>query len=461
LTNQNDITLLDLPEMNQIPIPVPEFSASIHQWQRGVLEIFEKHLVRFFLLNWHRRARKTTLLMNLLIREAFDHPNKVYAYIGPTYTQAKAIIWRDPNMLPKYIPYDLIKRRNESELFVELTNGAIIAIKGADNPDSIRGQDYEGVVLDEWALMKPMVWEEILRPIIAQNKNRWAMFAFTPKGRNFVYDYWIKADLWPDWYKSFLPVSLSKIITQDELDKAKREIPEELYNQEFECSFLADEENTLISSKSVEALRGITRYSTEIKRVIACDPSQGGDECVIYALENTGIREQKILHVKDTMAIVGEISTMMYKHKANLAAVDSIGIGAGVYDRLRELGKEVIDINSATRAGEEDRFYNLRAEMWWYAMEQIRDGKVEYPSDPELRRELSFVKYRVVNSNGRIQLEPKEETKERLGRSPDRADAFIYGLWALKYAQPVKKDGWRDYSDKKEIKSAVTSAMAA
>jgi hypothetical protein len=65
-------------------------------------------------------------------------------------------------------------------------------------------------------------------------------------------------------------------------------------------------------------------------------------------------------------------------------------------------------------------------------MEQIQNRKIPYPKDEELRRQLSSVRYKVVNSNGKIQLEPKDETKKRLKRSPDRADAFVYGVWAGK-----------------------------
>jgi len=364
-------------------------------------------------------------------------------------------------MLMRYLPSDIILRKNESELFIELTNGSLITIKGADEPDSIRGTDYQGVFLDEWALMKDMVWTEILRPIITQDNSRWALFAFTPKGRNFVYDYWMKADVWTEWYKSFLPLSKSKLLPEEEIGKAKKEMPAELFDQEFECSFLADEERTLIPARAVEDLRLVKHYWKEIKRIVSCDPSQGGDECVIYAIENSEIKETKILHINDTMAIAGEIAVMMQKHNTPQAAVDSIGIGAGIHDRLRELGHKVIGIQSAEKADHEDRFYNRRTEMWWYVMEQIRDKKISYPEDPELRRELSFVKYKVINSNGRIQLEAKDLTREALGRSPDRADAFIYGIWALSKTEPIKsKDRWREI-ESHEIGSPVTNAMTA
>lgn len=365
-------------------------------------------------------------------------------------------------MLERYLPADFVKRRNESELYVEFNNGSVLAIKGADNPDSIRGQDFEGVGLDEWALIKPMVWEEILRPIITQSDKRWAMFAFTPKGRNHAYDYWVKAQKLDDWYISLLTASVSKLLPEAELVKTKNEMPPTLYDQEFECSFVADEDNVLIPTADVDRLAGIKRYEQDMRRVVSCDPSQGGDECVIMAFENTEVVETKIMHIKDTMIIAGEIAVMMNRYETNHCAVDSIGIGAGICDRLRELGKDVDYINSAETANEEQKFANRRAEMWWYAMEQIRKGNVEYPKDAELRRELSSVHCRVVSSNGKIQLEPKDKTKELLGRSPDRADAFVYGLWALQRAEPDKEIS--DYGNKarsREVKSGVVSAMAA
>lgn len=195
---------------------------------------------------------------------------------------------------------------------------------------------------------------------------------------------------------------------------------------------LESAENVLIKFSMIENLKGIFHNPVEIKRVVSCDPSLGGDECVIKALENGKILETKILHENNTMVIVGEIAVVMNRHGIDDVAVDVIGIGAGVADRLSEIGKNVIRINSAEQAEEKDRFVNKRAEMWWYAMEQIQKREIPYPEDEELRRQLSAPKYQVVSSSGKIKLEPKEETKKILGRSPDRADAYVYGLWALK-----------------------------
>lgn len=191
-------------------------------------------------------------------------------------------------------------------------------------------------------------------------------------------------------------------------------------------------DNVLIPSQTIEQLKGERVIRSGIKRLIACDPSQGGDECVIYIFENTKITETKILHEKDTMKITGELDVLCRRHSISNVMIDSIGIGAGIADRLEELDYEVYRINSATRSIDE-RFANLRAEMWFYVAESIRDKKIEYPEDIETRRQLCSVRYEVTNSNGRIQLEPKDRTRKRLGRSPDRADAFVYGIWGLQH----------------------------
>jgi phage terminase large subunit-like protein len=381
-------------------------------------------------LRWHRRARKTTLLLNLLIRECVKNPKSVYGYIAPTYTQAKGIIWTDPNMLNSYLPHELVKRKNESELLVEFKNGSILSIHGADNPDSARGKDFHGIVGDEFALWKREMWEEILRPVIAHGKNRFAIFAFTPKGLNHAYEYWNQSDSWEGWYKSVLRASESGIIDADALRQMKKEMPEVLYNQELECDFLAGDDFTVIRPSDIENLQNVMQMPLGTKRIISCDPSQGGDACQIYVFENTKVVEEKELHLNDTMKIVGELMLLGSKWKTKAYAIDSIGIGRGIVDRLAELKQDVIAVNSAESSGDE-RFYNRRAEMWWYVLELMQSREVEYFKDTELKRQLTSVRFKVLNSNGLLQLEPKIETKKRLGRSPDKADAYIYGLWGL------------------------------
>lgn len=422
--------------MPEIQVPVKEFQP--HKWGLDFLRTFDSRLARFFMLCWHRRARKTTHTLNLLIREAIRNPKKVYGYIAPTYVQGKSIVWRDPNMLKRYLPMEHVKNMNESELFVEFKNKSILAIKGSDKPDSIRGMDFEGVALDEFPLMKRAIWEEILRPIITQNKNRWAAFTFTPKGINHAHEYWQNALHWEGWYRSMLKASESNLLPADELKQAKIEMPGALYEQEMECSFVAREEKSLITSEMLEALEVVQLVSPEIKKLIACDPSEGGDECVIKAFKNTQCVEQRILHENDTMKIAGEMMLMAAQYGTINHAVDSIGVGSGIASRLRELKQNVIAIQSAEKANEPERFYNKRTEMWWYVSDLIRQKMHEPIGDHETKRQLVAPKYEVIDSNGKVKVEPKRYTKDILGRSPDRGDCHVYGIWALQY---VDADG--------------------
>lgn len=221
-------------------VPVKKFLDGLHQWQKEVLRDFDARLYRFFLINWHRRSRKTTLAINVLVKESCKNPNSRYGYITSTYKAAKNIVWRDPNMLKSYLPADAVKKINETELYVEFTNGSILSLHGSDDPDSIRGVDFSGVVLDEYPLIKKNVWDEILRPIIAQDIKRWAIFIFTPKGKNHAHQQWVKAKDSKEWKCYQLKSSESGIISDDELAKMKEEVPERVYLQEMECEFNDD-----------------------------------------------------------------------------------------------------------------------------------------------------------------------------------------------------------------------------
>ena len=170
------------------------------------------------------------------------------------------------------------------------------------------------------------------------------------------------------------------------------------------------------------------------KKVIACDVSRfGDDETVIYYMENTDIKDAMIFGQKDTMQTAGKIHIWAQEKKPDLIGIDEIGVGAGVTDRLIEMGNNVLPINSSNTGEDKNKYYNLRAQMWWEAGEMFarKDIQLTY-QDSELRRQLTAPTYEI--RNGRIKIEEKEKIKDRLGRSPDRADTYIMGLYTLKRA---------------------------
>jgi hypothetical protein len=125
---------------------------------------------------------------------------------------------------------------NESELRCDLPNGARIRLYGADNPDRLRGLYLDGVILDEYADMRPSLWGEVIRPLLTDRQG-WASFIGTPKGHNAFYDVWTKAG--EDWFRLNLKASETGLIAESELIAARSQMTEDQYQQEFECSFEA------------------------------------------------------------------------------------------------------------------------------------------------------------------------------------------------------------------------------
>jgi hypothetical protein len=109
---------------------------------------------------------------------------------------------------------------------------------GADNPDALRGLYLDGVILDEYADMRPRVWGEIIRPLLADRQG-WAVFIGTPKGHNAFYDIWRTAQSSDSWFAASIRASTSGLLPASELEDARRGMTQDQYDQEFECSFEA------------------------------------------------------------------------------------------------------------------------------------------------------------------------------------------------------------------------------
>ena len=324
--------------MTAIDVPVKEFLEGITPQQHEVLRDFDSEKYRFFLINWHRRARKTTLAINLLIRDAATNPNSRYGYITSTYTAAKNIVWRDPNMLRRYLPEALVKRKNETELYVEFKNGSILSIHGSDNPDSLRGVDFKGVVIDEWAFVDHLVWEQIIRPIIAQDKKRWAVFIFTPRGRNHAYRQWVATKDNPEWGHYQLDAPTSGIIDLEELEKIRKEVPANTYAQEFLCEF-GDDGAGVFHGVDLCATGGQEGPKLGLSYVTGVDLARIEDYTVLTTMcrESRHVVSHKRFNDVDWSvqkeAIIDEV-----KRYNSMAVIDSTGVGDPIFEDLNKAG---------------------------------------------------------------------------------------------------------------------------
>ena len=191
---------------------------------------------RFKIVAAGRRTGKSRLAAWLLIVNALQTERGQVFYVAPTQGQARDIMWQ--TLLELGNP--VITGSHINNLQIKLVNGATISLKGADRPETMRGVSLKFLVLDEYADMKPDVFEQILRPALADQKGC-AMFIGTPMGRNHFYELYKYADLGDDdTYKSWHFTSYDNpVLDPDEIDVAKKSMSSYAFRQEFMASFEA------------------------------------------------------------------------------------------------------------------------------------------------------------------------------------------------------------------------------
>lgn len=184
----------------------------------------------------HRRAGKTVACIMDLIAKAVQHKGREprFAYIAPTYTQAKDVAWSYLKRYTSAIPGIGV---SESELSITFPhNGARIRLYGADNYDRLRGLYLDGAIIDEAGDIDPRAIGEVIRPALSDRKG-WATFIGTPKGRNEFHKIHQNAEDKEDWFSAKLRASETKLIDAEELRSAQEQMTPEAFAQEYECSF--------------------------------------------------------------------------------------------------------------------------------------------------------------------------------------------------------------------------------
>lgn len=201
-------------------------------WQTQIWD--DKH--RFRVVCAGRRSGKSTLSQLTAITWANDNPG-LYWIVCPTYRQAKQIHWHG---LRHYVPQKLISKKNEVELSLTLTNGSVIELKGAENPDALRGIKLRGLVIDEIASIRnwSWLWQEVLRATLTDYAAP-VLFISTPKGYNSFYElYQTGQDNSNASYKSWRFTSYDNpYIPKEEIDAAKKELTEDTFAQEYLADF--------------------------------------------------------------------------------------------------------------------------------------------------------------------------------------------------------------------------------
>ena len=179
-----------------------------------------------------------------------------------------------------------------------------------------------------------------------------------------------------------------------------------------------------------ETVAGAGRAATE-EVILAVDVARfGADRSVILRRRGEFVEDIRVLRQMDTMELTGWVSAAIRECNPAQVRIDEIGVGAGVVDRLRELGHRVYGINVANKAREDGLYVNLRAEGFWGLRDRFESGRISIPDDRELIGELASLRYS-YDSRGRIKMEGKDEIRRRGQPSPDKADALMLAFLEL------------------------------
>jgi len=244
------------PENGIVTIP---YNYTPRDYQLPVLSGLDNGIKRAALV-WHRRSGKDKTALNFMIKSMVPWAGNpvgrigMYYYFFPTFNQGRKILWDGiDDKGRRYIshfPASLVAEKNEAEMQVTLKNGSLFQIIGTDKIDNIVGTNPVGCVFSEYSLQNPRAWK-LISPILKENGG-WAVFIYTPRGKNHGWRLYDMARKMPGfWFTQLLTIRDTKredgtpVITEESVDQERKEgMDEETIQQEYYCSFTGSVEGT-------------------------------------------------------------------------------------------------------------------------------------------------------------------------------------------------------------------------
>ena len=267
-----------------------------------------------------------------------------FAYISPTYTQAKDVAWSYLKRFTADVPG--VEQR-ESDLMVIFPNGARVRLYGCDNYDRLRGTYHDGMILDEFGDMDPRAWPEVLRPSLADRQG-WAVFIGTPKGRNHFYQIFRLSEQRSDWFSLVLRADQTGILDATELADISRMLTPEQYSQEmlvsFDAAILGSYFGRELADAETAGRIGAVPYDTAVPVHTAWDIGIG-DSTAIWFFQVIGRELHVIDHYEASGFALGHYADVLrakpYQYGRDYLPHDAmareLGTGRSIFETLKVL----------------------------------------------------------------------------------------------------------------------------
>lgn len=351
----------------------------IYKPHRYQLE-FHRSNARFRILACGRRFGKTTAAAYEALRFAAKNGRSTVWIVAPTYAQSM-IMWRK---LFEFLPPELLAEVNRSERYARLVNGSTIWVKSAEKYDHLRGEGIDFLIVDEAAMVKKEAWEEALRPALADKQGS-AVFISTPKGKNWFYELFLRGQSpdFPEYQSWQFPTWFNPYVPREEIEEARRTLPERVFKQEFEAQFV---EGAGVVFRNVEGcVEGDFEAPVAGKRYfMGVDLAKYEDFTVIVVVdERRHVCHFERFNQLDWNYQKRRIVEVARRYDAKVL-IDSTGVGDPIFEDLRRAGLNV-EGYKFTPESKKRLIENL--------MLKIENHEVTFPKIPELITELQAFSY--------------------------------------------------------------------
>lgn len=325
-----------LATVNKSALPAKQITikASLFPWQR---EVFS-NMQRFTVIAAGRRAGKTLFATLLALKNAVD--GKFVWWIAPTYPQA-TVVWRTLYTSLSPLPQNIVTIRKAERTFFFPFSQGFIRVRSADREDSLRGEGLDFVVLDEAAYLKEEVWTAVIKPSLADRQGK-AVFISTPDGQNWFYNLFVLAKYEKNWYAATYTTYDNPKIPREEIEEAKRLLPDWLFRQEYLAEFIADD--NVVFRYVDDAVDTTLSRKENSSIIIACDIATEVDYTAIAIFDRThnALLELDRFNRVDYPTLVSRIDAICSRWNPEAIIVEKNGVGQAVFDYLAQRQQRVV-----------------------------------------------------------------------------------------------------------------------
>lgn len=402
---------------------------------------------------------KTAVLSWIIIWHALTREPQKALVTAPTSAQlfdalaAEVKFWISKLPVPLQKVFD-VKSESITHTASPASSFISFATSRAETPEALAGKHSENMLLiaDEASGVPEQVFEAALGSMSGHEAIM--ILAGNPiRSSGFFFDTFNKEGMKDDWFPIHISCENHPRVSQDFVKQVAATYGEKsnAYRVRVLGEFPLADENTIIPFELVEMAKTRDVAATNVIPIWGLDCARFGSDRSALAKRkgNVLLEDVKAWHGLDSMELARQIKieydSTNLAGRPSLICVDSIGLGAGVADRLRQLGLPALDINVGESSSMKEKFRNLKAELWWEARDWFFQRNVSLP-DAKLAKELVAPQYKYTATN-KIQVESKEEMKKRgvlEGKSPDLADAFIltFAVQAMQAGSKFGQTSW-------------------